>query len=84
MIIDCHGHFTTVPASFRNWRAKQIEYANDPTNAPTRATAHVSDDEIRAGVGDGRLKLQQEFPMPTGRQSLKETRAAFIRGLMPI
>ncbi|MBB3004830.1 hypothetical protein FHX57_007216, partial [Paraburkholderia tropica] len=28
MIIDCHGHFTTVPASFRDWRAKQIAAAN--------------------------------------------------------
>ena len=34
MIIDCHGHFTTVPASFRDWRAKQVESANDPANAP--------------------------------------------------
>ena len=22
MIIDCHGHFTTVPKSFRDWRTK--------------------------------------------------------------
>ena len=60
MIIDCHGHFTTVPASFRNWRAKQIESANDPANAPPLAGAHVSDDEIREGVGNGQLRLQKE------------------------
>jgi 4-oxalmesaconate hydratase len=60
MIIDCHGHFTTVPASFRNWRAKQVEFANDPANGPPRSGAHVSDDEIREGVGNGQLKLQRE------------------------
>ena len=60
MIIDCHGHFTTVPASFRAWRAKQVEFADNPAGAPSRAEAHVSDDEIRAAIGNGQLKLQQE------------------------
>ena len=36
MIIDCHGHFTTVPKSFRDWRAAQVAAANDPANAPAR------------------------------------------------
>jgi len=60
MIIDCHGHFTTVPASFRNWRAKQVEFANDPANGPKREAALVSDDEIREAIGNGQLKLQRE------------------------
>lgn len=60
MIIDCHGHFTTVPKSFRDWRARQVDAANDPVNAPPVAEAHVSDDEIREGVGNGQLRLQQE------------------------
>ena len=60
MIIDCHGHFTTVPKSFRDFRAAQVAAANDPANAPPLAAAHVSDDEIREGVGNGQLKLQQE------------------------
>jgi 4-oxalmesaconate hydratase len=60
MIIDCHGHFTTVPTSFRNWRARQVASANDPVNAPKRAEAHVSDDEIREAIGNGQLKLQRE------------------------
>ena len=47
MIIDCHGHFTTVPASFREWRAKQIEFADDPLNAPPLSGAHVTDEQIR-------------------------------------
>jgi 4-oxalmesaconate hydratase len=60
MIIDCHGHFTTVPKSFRDWRQAQVDAANDPVNAPPVSGAHVSDDEIREGVGNGQLKLQQE------------------------
>jgi 4-oxalmesaconate hydratase len=60
MIIDCHGHFTTVPKSFRDFRAAQVAAADDPANAPALAAAHVSDDEIREGVGNGQLKLQQE------------------------
>ena len=60
MIIDCHGHFTTVPTHFRNWRAKQVEFADDPVNAPKVADAYVSDDEIREGIENGQLKLQQE------------------------
>jgi len=60
MIIDCHGHFTTVPPSFRNWRAKQVTHANDPANAPPRAEAHVTDDQIREAIENGQLKLQRE------------------------
>jgi 4-oxalmesaconate hydratase len=60
MIIDCHGHFTTVPRSFRDFRAAQVAAAEDPANAPPLTDAHVSDDEIREGVGNGQLKLQQE------------------------
>ena len=60
MIIDCHGHFTTVPASFRAWRAKQVESADDIARAPALSGAHVTDDEIREGVGNGQLRLQKE------------------------
>ena len=60
MIIDCHGHFTTVPQSFREWRSKQVAAADDPANAPKMADCIVTDDDIREGVGNGQLKLQQE------------------------
>lgn len=60
MIIDCHGHFTTVPKSFRDWRQRQVDAADSPSTAPPVSEAHVSDDEIREGVGNGQLKLQQE------------------------
>ncbi|MCK9685339.1 amidohydrolase family protein [Scleromatobacter humisilvae] len=60
MIIDCHGHFTTVPRTFRDWRAAQVAAADDPANAPARAGAHVSDDEIREAIEGGQLRLQKE------------------------
>lgn len=60
MIIDCHGHFTTVPQSFRDFRDKQVRFADDPANAPKASEAHVTDDEIRQGVGNGQLRLQRE------------------------
>jgi 4-oxalmesaconate hydratase len=60
MIIDCHGHFTTVPASFRDWRAKQVLAANDIGSAPPLSGAQVTDDQIREAIGNGQLKLQKE------------------------
>ena len=60
MIIDCHGHFTTVPKSVRDWRAAQVAAAGDPVNAPPRAGARVSDDEIREAIESGQLRLQKE------------------------
>jgi 4-oxalmesaconate hydratase len=60
MIIDCHGHFTTIPKRLREWRAQQIENANDPVNGPRAADAYLTDDEIRSGIEGGQLKLQRE------------------------
>src|ERR1700754_610044 len=60
MIIDCHGHFTTVPKSFRDWRAAQVAAADDPANAPARSGARVSDDQIREAIEGGQLRLQKE------------------------
>jgi 4-oxalmesaconate hydratase len=60
MIIDCHGHYTTVPPRFRKWREAQVAAANDPASAPPLADARLTDDEIREGIEGGQLKLQQE------------------------
>jgi len=60
MIIDCHGHYTTVPTRFRDWRSAQVAAANDPANAPSVDDARLTDDEIRQGIEGGQLKLQQE------------------------
>ncbi|HEX4266560.1 MAG TPA: amidohydrolase family protein [Steroidobacteraceae bacterium] len=60
MIIDCHGHFTTAPASLRLWRERQLAAANDPANAPKKGDLAISDDEIRGAIEKGQLKLQKE------------------------
>lgn len=60
MIIDCHGHFTTVPRTLHAWREKQLAHANDLANAPKMSELSISDDEIRTAIDGGQLKLQKE------------------------
>jgi 4-oxalmesaconate hydratase len=60
MIIDCHGHFTTVPKQIHEWRKKQLASANDPANQPKKSELVITDDEIRAAIEGGQLKLQKE------------------------
>ena len=60
MIIDCHGHFTTVPQSFKDWRTAQVEHANDPNAGPKVADASLSDDQLRAAIEGGQLRLQRK------------------------
>lgn len=56
MIIDCHGHYTTVPAGLRVFRALQISMMGKPT----KGTVNISDDEIRASLEKSQLKLMDE------------------------
>jgi 4-oxalmesaconate hydratase len=58
MIIDCHGHYTSEPAAFREYRKQQIAALNDPAKAP--GPLRISDDEIRAGLEPAQLKFQRE------------------------
>ena len=51
MIIDCHGHFTTVPKTLHAWRKQQLE------GVESKLT--ITDAEIRAAIEDGQLKLQR-------------------------
>jgi 4-oxalmesaconate hydratase len=60
MIIDCHGHFTTAPRTLHAWRAKQLEFADEPAKQPKPADLVISDDEIRDAIVGGQLKLQKE------------------------
>ncbi len=56
MIIDCHGHYTTVPAALRVFRALQISNMG----RPTKSTVAISDDEIRASLEKGQIRLLDE------------------------
>lgn len=60
MIIDCHGHFTTAPQTLHAWRKQQLAAVNEPARQPTAGDLSISDDEIRAAIEGGQLKLQQE------------------------
>ena len=40
MVIDCHGHYTSEPAGFLEYRKQQIAALNDPSKAPGAAARH--------------------------------------------
>jgi 4-oxalmesaconate hydratase len=56
MIIDAHGHYTTVPAEMRIFRALQISNMG----RPKKGAVKISDDQIRASLETGQLKLLDE------------------------
>ena len=60
MIIDCHGHFTTVPRTLHAWRNKQLAAVTDGGKRPDPAELVITDDELRQAINDGQLKLQKE------------------------
>jgi 4-oxalmesaconate hydratase len=53
VIIDCHGHYTTVPAAHTAWRASQLAGENP-------AYPVISDDEIRESIEGSQLRLMRE------------------------
>ena len=59
MIIDCHGHYTTVPAAHRQFREAQLARLADPS-LPPPAPAEISDDEIRESIEQNQLRLLRE------------------------
>jgi 4-oxalmesaconate hydratase len=60
MIIDCHGHYTTVPRKLHAWRTRQLAAVADGSPRPDVSELEISDDEIRQSITEGQLKLQQE------------------------
>ncbi len=60
MIIDCHGHYTTVPKALETFREKQLAAAKDKTPLPAAETLAIPDDAIRTSVEQAQLKLQRE------------------------
>lgn len=60
MIIDCHGHYTTEPEQFRDWRIAQLKMVEDGDFRPTRDELTVSDDEIRESIENNQRRLQKE------------------------
>jgi 4-oxalmesaconate hydratase len=56
-IVDCHGHYTTEPKAFLDFRKAQIAALKDPSLKP--AAPQIGDDELRASV-QPQLKFQRE------------------------
>ena len=58
MIIDCHGHYTTVPEPHNQWRVDQL--AAFKAGEPSPAYPEISDEVVRASIVDNQLKLITE------------------------
>ncbi len=58
MIIDCHGHYTTVPEPHNQWRVDQL--AAFKAGQPSPEYPEISDDVVRASIVDNQLKLITE------------------------
>ena len=58
MIIDCHGHYTTVPTSHSDWRHSQLAAFREGRQAPPYPV--ISDDEIRESIEQNQLRLLRE------------------------
>lgn len=56
MVIDAHGHYTTVPSGLRVFRALQISQMGRPAKKPVG----ISDEEIRASLEKGQIRLLDE------------------------
>lgn len=59
MIIDCHGHYTTEPKPFLDYRRAQIAHVEDASK-PAPDFPEISDDEIRASIEGNQLRAMQE------------------------
>jgi 4-oxalmesaconate hydratase len=53
VIIDCHGHFTTVPDAHKRFRERQL--AGESARPP-----EIGDDEIRTAIERNQLRLMDE------------------------
>jgi 4-oxalmesaconate hydratase len=53
LIIDCHGHYTTVPEGHKEFRLRQLA-------GESPAAAEISDDEIRETIEPNQLRLMGE------------------------
>ncbi len=58
LIIDCHGHYTVLPAAHDAWREEQK--AAYKAGVPAPAYPDISDDEIRATIEKNQLRLIRE------------------------
>ncbi|WP_159588239.1 amidohydrolase family protein [Chelativorans xinjiangense] len=60
MIIDCHGHFTTVPTTLREYRKAQVVACEAGQTGDFAPPPDFSDDELRERLESAQLKLMKE------------------------
>jgi 4-oxalmesaconate hydratase len=60
MIIDIHGHYTTEPSQFLEWRKAQLKMIEDGNYRVSSDELDVSDDEIRESIENNQRRLQTE------------------------
>jgi 4-oxalmesaconate hydratase len=53
MIIDCHGHYTTVPDAHKRYRQRQLA-------GESPQPAQIADDEIRESIEQNQLRVMRE------------------------
>jgi 4-oxalmesaconate hydratase len=58
MIIDCHGHYTTVPAEMQTYR--EAQFADLANLSRGSVSEDISDDQLRESLEGAQLKLQRE------------------------
>ena len=58
LVIDCHGHYTTVPEPHNLWRDAQVAAFKAGTSAPVYPA--ISDDLIRQTIEENQLRLLKE------------------------
>jgi 4-oxalmesaconate hydratase len=59
LIIDCHGHYTTVPEEMQTFRTAQLAHTNDP-HKPAAVLPHFSDDQLRETLENAQLRLLRD------------------------
>ena len=60
MIIDCHGHYTTVPVAADRWRERQVAAFADGGPAPSPSELRITDDAIRESIEANQLRIMRE------------------------
>jgi 4-oxalmesaconate hydratase len=58
MIIDCHGHYTTVPPEMEQYRQAQL--ADLANLSRGRVSEDITDDQLRQSLEGAQIRLQQE------------------------
>ncbi len=58
MIIDCHGHYTTVPEPHNQWRVDQLAAFKD--GLPMPAYPEIPDEVVIASIEENQFKLIRE------------------------